>query len=95
VRRWPWLAAGGFGLIHGLGFASALGELGLPPASLASSLFWFNVGVELGQLAIVIAAVALASLGRRLLTDRAAPRLHTAACYTLGTLAIAWLIPRL
>lgn len=49
VRRWPWLAAALFGLVHGLGFASALGELALPRTSLASTLLWFNVGVELGS----------------------------------------------
>jgi hypothetical protein len=49
----PWLA-GAFGLIHGFGFASVLREFGLPPEALGWSLFGFNVGVELGQLAVVI-----------------------------------------
>jgi hypothetical protein len=53
VKHGRWLAAFGFGLIHGFGFASALNDLGLPTRSLALSLFGFNVGVELGQLAIV------------------------------------------
>jgi hypothetical protein len=48
-----WLMAFGFGLIHGFGFASVLTDLGLPRDALVSSLFGFNVGVELGQLAIV------------------------------------------
>ncbi len=48
-----WAAAFGFGLIHGFGFAGALQDLGLPTGSLALSLFGFNIGVELGQLAIV------------------------------------------
>jgi hypothetical protein len=53
VRHGRWIAAFGFGLIHGFGFASALKDLGLPTGSLALSLFGFNVGVELGQLVIV------------------------------------------
>jgi len=53
VSHGRWLAAFAFGLIHGFGFAGALRDLGLPSGSLALSLFGFNVGVELGQLAIV------------------------------------------
>jgi hypothetical protein len=64
VRHGRWLAAFGFGLIHGFGFASALRDLGLPTGSLALSLFGFNVGVELGQLAIVTAFLPLAFLLR-------------------------------
>ena len=54
------MAAFAFGLIHGFGFAGALQDLGLPANSLALSLFGFNVGVELGQLAIVAAFLPLA-----------------------------------
>jgi HupE / UreJ protein len=60
VHHGRWIAAFGFGLIHGFGFASALKDLGLPTSSLALSLFGFNVGVELGQLAIVCAFLPLA-----------------------------------
>ncbi|HUQ02938.1 MAG TPA: HupE/UreJ family protein [Kofleriaceae bacterium] len=88
IRRWPWLAAGGFGLVHGLGFASALGALQLPPATVARSLVWFNVGVELGQLAVVAVALAIASLARRL------PGAHRIACYALGALSAWWLAER-
>ncbi len=55
-----WMAAFAFGLIHGFGFAGALQDLGLPANSLALSLFGFNLGVELGQLAIVAAFLPLA-----------------------------------
>lgn len=48
-----------FGLIHGLGFANALGELGLPQNSYLTSLIMFNVGVELGQIAVIVAAFLL------------------------------------
>ena len=58
--------AGAFGLIHGFGFANVLREFGLPQEALGWSLFSFNVGVELGQLAIVlVVASALALIRRR------------------------------
>ena len=52
-RLLPWLT-GVFGLVHGFGFAGVLLELGLPAERLALALFGFNVGVELGQLLLVI-----------------------------------------
>ena len=63
---WPvfhgnrWIVAFGFGLIHGFGFASVLADLGLPQATLVLALVGFNVGVELGQLAIVAAFLPIA-----------------------------------
>lgn len=48
-----------FGLVHGMGFASALGELGLPQNAYLTSLVMFNVGVELGQLSVIITAFFL------------------------------------
>ena len=53
--RSRWRLAFGFGLIHGFGFANLLGQLGLPPAGMVRSLLSFNVGVELAQLAVVLA----------------------------------------
>ncbi len=96
IRRWPWLAAGGFGLIHGLGFASALREVGLPRESLAKSLASFNVGVELGQLAVVAVIVGGAALVRRSVGERRIVwhHVHRAACYALGALAAWWLVER-
>ena len=63
---WPvvhgrrWVVAFGFGLIHGFGFASVLADLGLPQAALLLALVGFNLGVELGQLAIVLLFLPLA-----------------------------------
>jgi hydrogenase/urease accessory protein HupE len=63
LRAWVALA---FGLVHGFGFASVLREFGLPPEALRWSLFSFNVGVELGQLAVVaVVATLLAAVRRR------------------------------
>ncbi len=61
----PWMA-GLFGLVHGFGFASVLREFGLPREALGWSLFGFNLGVELGQLAVVLpCAVLMATVRRR------------------------------
>jgi hypothetical protein len=60
VRDYRWVAAFVFGLVHGFGFAAALKDLGLSSGSLAVSLFGFNAGVELGQLAIVGSVIPLA-----------------------------------
>jgi hypothetical protein len=60
-----WLLAFVFGLIHGFGFASVLADLGLPQSALALALVGFNVGVELGQLAIVAVFLPLAYLTRK------------------------------
>jgi hypothetical protein len=59
----PWRIAliFGFGLIHGLGFANALKEIGLPKNQFLSSLLSFNIGVELGQITIILAAYFLIS----------------------------------
>ncbi len=60
VAHRRWMMAFGFGLIHGFGFASVLAELGLPPDAMVLSLLGFNLGVEVGQLAIVAAFLPLA-----------------------------------
>lgn len=63
IRAW---VAGVFGLVHGFGFASVLREFGLPLTALGWSLFSFNLGVEIGQLAIVLAiAAALGAVRHR------------------------------
>jgi hypothetical protein len=65
VMRRLWIVAFGFGLVHGLGFANVLAELNLPRENLLTALFAFNLGVELGQLAILFAALPLILLFTR------------------------------
>lgn len=65
VARARWAMAFGFGLIHGFGFASVLADLGLPQSALLVALLGFNLGVELGQQAIVLAFLPIAYLIRR------------------------------
>jgi hypothetical protein len=60
-----WAAAFALGLLHGFGFSATLMDLGLPRQNLALTLFGFNVGVEIGQMAVVAAFVPLAYLARR------------------------------
>ena len=60
LPRKRWLLAFGFGLIHGLGFASALGPLNLPPLDLAVALLGFNLGIEAGQVAVALPFLGLA-----------------------------------
>ncbi len=91
ARRWPALVAFLFGLVHGLGFAGALREIGLPQHHLVGALLTFNVGVELGQLLVV----ALAWLLYRAVAGR--PRfalVRAPALYAIGGVAAYWSIAR-
>ena len=63
--RWRPIVIFLFGLLHGLGFAGFFGELGLPEGQFWSALIGFNVGVEMGQLSVVVLAVAAVSVWRR------------------------------
>lgn len=89
--RRPWLMAAAFGLLHGLGFAGALAETGLPLDEIPQALLAFNLGIELGQLAIVAAALGLVWMlqrANRIAVSRPAGR--TAAAYLIGTMAAYW-----
>jgi hypothetical protein len=92
VTRQRWIVAFGFGLIHGFGFAAVLTDLGLPQDSLLLSLISFNVGVELGQLAIVAAFLPLAYLLRR---SWSYPRLVlTGGSLAVIAIALVWFTER-
>lgn len=91
--RYPWVVAFAFGLLHGLGFAGALADIGLPPGEIPLALLFFNVGVEIGQLAFVAVAVAPLVFLRRL-SESPAP-LAVAPAYVIGTLATYWLLERI
>lgn len=86
------LFAFGFGLLHGFGFANVLAELGLPEGALLLSLVGFNVGVELGQLAIVAVFLPLAYVLRNGLFYRRIVMLGGSAAIAL--LAVLWLAER-
>lgn len=82
-----------FGLIHGFGFANALAELGLAQGGVFAPLAGFNIGVELGQLAIV--AVVLPLLGLLRVQPVYAARLLPAVSLSIAALAVGWLVQRL
>ncbi len=92
TRRRPWLVAFAFGLLHGLGFASALADVGLPKHAFALSLFAFNVGVEFGQ----VVAVGFVFAGSWLIRNRpqALRRVEWLAVATLTTSSVFWLLQR-
>lgn len=93
TSRFPWIVAFAFGLVHGLGFAGALGELGLPPADVPPALLFFNLGVEAGQLLFVAAWLILAWLISKVKFKLPA-RLTLAPEYALGIMATYWLMER-
>jgi hypothetical protein len=93
MKRRPWLMAASFGLLHGMGFAGALREVGLPGEEIPMALFTFNVGIEIGQLAFVLAIAGVRSTLRAPLA--AAPRWTQAVPpYAIGVLAAYWCYQR-
>ena len=92
--RWRFVLAFGFGLVHGLGFASVLQEM-LPPDHVVGPLFGFNLGVELGQLVIVAIALPLAWFcARELGAGRYRRRVMPALSIAIAVVALKWLIER-
>lgn len=91
TRTRPWLVAGAFGLLHGLGFAGALAEVGLPERHVPLALFAFNAGVEAGQLAFVLVVLALRRIANGLV--RTEPVRWTVV-YAIGSLAAYWVLER-
>jgi len=93
TERWPWLIAFVFGLFHGLGFAGALSEIGVPQTEVPLALLMFNVGVETGQLLFVAVVLSLIALLRRLPLTAPAGAWRVAP-YMIGSLAAFWTIQR-
>jgi len=92
-ERYPWLVAFTFGLVHGLGFAGALSEIGVPPNEVPLALLMFNVGVETGQVMFVV-VVSLLLAGLHRLHGHSALTLARATPYAIGGIAMFWTIQR-
>jgi len=93
TARAPWVVAFTFGLLHGLGFAGALSAVGLPPQAIPLALLFFNVGVELGQLAFIAVVLALGAAARRL-PIRVPDWSWRVVPYAIGSIAMFWVIQR-
>ena len=88
----PWLVAFTFGLLHGFGFAGALANIGLPQQDIPWALAFFNIGVELGQIAFVLAVLVIIKL---LSYKKHWPMyLKKIPAYAIGSLATFWMIER-
>ena len=92
AKRLPALVSFVFGLVHGLGFAGALKDIGLPQSHLPLALLSFNVGVEIGQLLMVTLAYGLVHLPW---SQRWLGRARRPALYAIGSLAAYWSILRI
>jgi hypothetical protein len=94
TARFPWIVAFIFGLLHGFGFARALVDLGLPQVDIPWALLFFNVGVELGQLAFVTVAIGFIWLLAKAKFNWPI-WLKKAPAYAIGSMASFWMIERI
>ncbi|NVO58231.1 HupE/UreJ family protein [Rhodobacteraceae bacterium B1Z28] len=97
-EQYPWIVCFCFGLLHGLGFAGALSEIGLPSQDIPAALLAFNVGVEAGQLAF-IGCLSLAILTWRVIAPLVTSGFHSIAApitgYAIGFVSVYWLVERI
>lgn len=93
-ERFPWIVAFLFGLLHGFGFAGALSDIGLPQGEAPMALLTFNLGVEAGQIGIVIATLMALTLLNRIKPAATQPAIKIAT-YAIGITASIWLIERI
>ena len=92
TRRFPWIVAFVFGLLHGFGFASALSGIGLPGHAIPLALLFFNMGVEIGQLVFIAAVFAGLYFIKQIRWPEWAWRIPV---YGIGSLAAFWTIERI
>ncbi len=97
AERFPWVVSFAFGLIHGLGFAGALREIGLPEGDIPLALFSFNIGVELGQILFIVLVLTIGAASRRFYPEikTRAGSLTRVASYGIGSLGAFWVIDRI
>ncbi len=94
--RRPILVAGGFGLVHGAGFASALAEIGLPQTEKITALLFFNIGVEAGQICLIAVVLGLIWGLRKIFKGRLSLNsLQAGLTYAMGGIAAYWFLERL
>jgi hypothetical protein len=93
ARRFPWAMAFAFGLLHGLGFAGALAQVGLPAVEIPLALFAFNLGIEAGQI-LWVAAVLAGRAGLSALPLRWPRPAQLVPAYAIGSLGVYWMAER-
>ena len=93
ISKNSWLVAVSFGLLHGMGFAGALAETGLPQDNVPLALLFFNVGIEIGQIAFILVVLAVWFVIRKPLAPWQ-DRLLPIPIYVLGALSAMWCIER-
>jgi len=93
TASYPWLVAFTFGLLHGLGFASALADVGLPQHEIPLALLMFNVGVELGQILFVVVILAFVFVLQKLRSNWPA-WVQQLPAYGIGSMAAFWFVQR-
>ncbi len=94
IARAPWFAAIAFGLLHGLGFAGALSEIGLPEGARLWALLLFNVGVEIGQIVFLAGCLAVWWVMNAFLARGLTHQARAATIYVGGGIAAFWFIER-
>ena len=93
TEKYPWIVAFAFGLFHGLGFAGALSEIGVPQHEVPLALFMFNVGVETGQLLFIAVVLSLIAVLKKL-PFTVPPGAWRLLPYAIGSVAAFWTIER-
>ncbi|RKT43189.1 HupE/UreJ family protein [Thiocapsa rosea] len=93
IQRFPWVMAFTFGLLHGLGFAGALTEIGLPAHEVPLALAAFNIGIEVGQLLCVAVILTAAAVRRSVPVSLPTAARHLPS-YVIGSLAVFWVLER-
>ncbi len=97
-KKRPWIMSGGFGLLHGMGFATALSDIGLPQQALTISLAAFNIGIEIGQLIVIAVFFAGTFTIKRMANQwriNTPPWLKPLICYAIATAGSVWFWQRL
>jgi len=100
--KYPILVSSFFGLLHGFGFAAVLGEIGLPQQEVITSLLFFNIGVEIGQVFFIVGVLAALWIGRWIMSvywinnhfSLSTRTMEKVTVYAVGCVASYWVVER-
>jgi hypothetical protein len=94
TQQYPWVVGFLFGLLHGFGFAGALGDIGFPQRQIPVALLSFNLGVELGQILFTLAVMLIFYILKKSNWRQLDWTRHVAIPYAIGGIACFWFIQR-